>query len=182
MDLRANLKRLRLPPTALIPLAAHSTHKHLSLDAYLGLLSRQGYIERHRVGESAPSNKKGGKRGRASQGGGTQAGGATQGGGEEGGAFEWRWGNRAHSEVGEKSIAGFASEFMVERMGIEEDGDEEEGEEGEGAGAGAGAGGRAAREKGRRERERKEKARKNILEKMVKGFERSAGGNLSEIK
>jgi len=83
---------------------------------------------------------------------------------EDGTAFEWRWGNRAHSEVGEMAIAGFAAEFMVERMGLEE----EEGEEGGGRGGAA--------------RERRDKAKKNILEKMVKGFERSAGGNLSEIK
>jgi melanoma-associated antigen len=162
VDLRANLKRLRLPPTANITFNAQSTHKQMTVDAYLTLLSRQGYIEQQRVGEAGKKAAAGGKRGRPSA---TQANAAA---GEEGTAFEWRWGNRAHSEVGEMGIAGFAAEFMVERMGIEE-------EEGEDGAAGERGGGGAARA-------RREKARKNILEKMIKGFERSAGGNLSEIK
>jgi len=69
--------------------------------------------------------------------------------------------------VGEVSIAKFAAEFMVERMmGL----DNEDGED-----DGGGGGGRAAMA-------RKEQAKKDILEKMLKGFDRSAGGNLSEIK
>jgi melanoma-associated antigen len=164
VDLRGNLKRLRLPPTAIVTFNAQSTHKQMTVDAYLTLLSRQGYIERQRIGDAAAASKKGGagsKRGRAPAA--TQQANAA----DDGAAFEWRWGNRAHSEVGEMAIAGFAAEFMVERMGLEE----EEAEEGGGGGRGAGAA-----------RERRDQARKNILEKMVKGFERSAGGNLSEIK
>lgn len=163
VDLRANLKRLRLPPTAPITFNERSTHRQMTLDAYLALISRQGYVERQRIGDAVgKKGGAGGKRGRASAGmSATQQANSV----EDGATFEWRWGNRAHSEVGEMGIAAFAAEFMVERMGLEE----EEAEEG-----GRGGGGAA--------RERREKARKNILEKMVKGFERSAGGNLSEIK
>ena len=81
----------------------------MTLDAYLALLSRQGYVERQRVGEAGKKTAAGGKRGRAPAA--TQANAAA---GEEGTAFEWRWGNRAHSEVGEMAIAAFAAEFMVE--------------------------------------------------------------------
>lgn len=65
-------------------------------------------------------------------------------------AYEWRWGNRAHSEVGEAAIASFAAEFMVERN---EDGGE-----------------------------RSEAQRLKELERMSKGIERAAGGELAEIK
>lgn len=151
MDLRANLKRLRLPPTAIISYNAQSTHKQITVDAFLNLLSRQGYIERQRLGD--PGKAAGGKRGRAPA--------ATQANTEDGATYEWRWGNRAHSEVGEVGIGAFAAEFMVERMGVNEGEDE---------------GGRGAA-KGRRE-----EARKKVLEKMVKGIGRAAGGSLAEIK
>lgn len=153
MDLRAYLKRLRLSPSAAVLFNARSTHKHMNVDAFLALLSRQGYIDRQRIGEMSKSA--GGKRGRASA--------ATQANAEDGVTYEWRWGNRAHSEIGERGIAGFAAEFMVERIG--EDEEEEEG-------------GRAnaARE------QRREEARRKVLEKMVKGIQRAAGGELAEIK
>jgi len=152
MDLRANLKRLRLPPTANISFNSQSTHKQITADAYLSLLCRQGYIERQRLGE--PGKAPGGKRGRAPA--------ATQANTEEGATYEWRWGNRAHSEVGEMGIGAFAAEFMVERMGVEEEEDEE-------GGRGAGKG-------------RRDDARKQVLEKMIKGIGRAAGGSLAEIK
>ncbi|KAF7983597.1 hypothetical protein HWV62_20497 [Athelia sp. TMB] len=152
MDLRSNLKRMRLPPTANVTFNSRSTHKQMTVDAFLGLLSRQGYIERHRIGDTG--NKKagaGGKRGRAPA--------ATQGNAEDGATFEWRWGNRAHSEVGEQAIASFAAEFMVERMG----GHDEE-------------------EEGGANNQRRVAAKNAALEKMAKGISRAAGGELSEIK
>jgi len=151
MDLRANLKRLRLPPTAVISFNAQSTHKQLTVDAFLSLLCRQGYIDRQRLGDSGKAA--GGKRGRAPA--------ATQANAEDGATYEWRWGIRAHSEVGEMGIGTFAAEFMVERMGVDEDEDE---------------GGRGVA-KGRRD-----EARKKVLEKMIKGIGRAAGGSLVEIK
>lgn len=152
MDLRSNLKRLRLPPTATISFNAQSTHKQITVDAYLNLLCRQGYIEHQRLGDAGKAP--GGKRGRAPA--------ATQANAEEGATYEWRWGNRAHSEVGEMGIGTFAAEFMVERMGME---DEEEEDGGRGAGKG-----------------KRNDARKKLLEKMIKGIGRAAGGSLAEIK
>ncbi|EED83309.1 predicted protein [Postia placenta Mad-698-R] len=114
-DLLAILKRLHLPPGSAIPLSARSTHQGMAVDAYLTQLMRQGYLDRQRTGDA----KGGGKRGRGP--------GAAQGGaGDDGGAvFEWRWGGRAMAEVGEKAIARFMAEFMVERPG--DDSEEEDG-------------------------------------------------------
>lgn len=158
VDLRSNLKRLRLPPTANIAFNARSTHRQLTVDAFLAQLSRQGYIERHRIGDTG--NKKagaaGGKRGRAPA--------ATQGNAEDGATYEWRWGNRAHSEVGEQAIAAFAAEFMVERMGDQGQDDDDEGAANNANNA------------------RRQAERLVALERMVKGIGRAAGGELAEIK
>lgn len=42
--------------------------------------------------------------------------------------YEWRWGARAHAEVGEQAIAAFVAEFMAERMvrGNEDDDDDDD--------------------------------------------------------
>lgn len=141
-DLLAILKRLHLPPGSAIPLSARSTHQGMAVDAYLTQLMRQGYLDRQRTGDA----KGGGKRGRGP--------GAAQGGaGDDGGAvFEWRWGGRAMAEVGEKAIARFVAEFMVERPGDdseEEDGGGQQDEDG---------------------------SRKKQLDAIMKGIERAAAG------
>ncbi|KZT30154.1 hypothetical protein NEOLEDRAFT_1127013, partial [Neolentinus lepideus HHB14362 ss-1] len=97
LALRAYLKKLRLTSINFTPI---STHKSISVDTYLSQLIRQGYLDRHRVGENVQK-----KRGRPTQ---------TQG--EDNVAVEWRWGTRAQSEVGELGVARFMAEFMVERM------------------------------------------------------------------
>jgi len=110
LALRAYLKKLRLTSINFTPI---STHKSVSIDTYLSQLIRQGYLDRHRVGENVQK-----KRGRPSQ---------TQG--EDNVAVEWRWGTRAQSEVGELGVARFMAEFMVERMIENEDDEDEEGDE-----------------------------------------------------
>ncbi|TFY73507.1 hypothetical protein EWM64_g10505, partial [Hericium alpestre] len=45
MDLRTNLRRLRLPANVAIPLSAQSTHRTIPLDAFLSQLVRQGYLD-----------------------------------------------------------------------------------------------------------------------------------------
>ncbi|EIW77728.1 MAGE-domain-containing protein [Coniophora puteana RWD-64-598 SS2] len=151
MDLRAYLKRLRLPAgTGTVPTSALSTHRNMPIDTFLSQLVRQGYLDRVRLGDPKGGAGGGaGKRGRPPA--------ATQGGGEDGAqaAYEWRWGNRAFSEVGEKAVAEFMAEFMVERSRGEAIEEEEE-EGGEGV-------------------ERKHQA-------MFKGIERAAGGKLADIR
>ncbi|KAJ3718087.1 MAGE-domain-containing protein [Lentinula guzmanii] len=152
-ELRATLRQLHLPPGASVPLG-RSAHNHLpgtggnsnvTIEAYLQLLMRQGYIDRISSDEAGkPVKTSGGKRGRA----------AANIDAEDGeNKYDWRWGPRAHSEIGEKAIQEFISEFMVEISGRQDNQDD-----GEGA----------------RVQER--------LKKMMNGIEKAAGGNISDIK
>ncbi|CDO72663.1 hypothetical protein BN946_scf184985.g82 [Trametes cinnabarina] len=120
-DLRAILKRLQLPSNVSIPLSSQSTTQNLSIDAYLSLLSRQGYLDKHRLGTAGRGAP---KRARASQ----RASQAVAGAHDDSvlAAYEWRWGPRAHAEVGERGIAKFVAEFMAVRPGG--GGDDEDGE------------------------------------------------------
>ena len=87
---------------------------------------------------------------------------ATQGdGADDGTTWEWRWGHRSHSEIGEKAVAQFAAEFMVEsERRATEALEEEDGE------------GRA----GARKREQRAAEAKRRLETVLKGIRRAAGG------
>ncbi|KAF9233264.1 MAGE-domain-containing protein [Melanogaster broomeanus] len=149
LDLRANLKRLRIPSTGTVPMNAQSTHKALSIDLFLGQLMRQGYIDRVRTGDNKAA---GGKRGRGPA--------ATQVNADDNQAYEWRWGTRAHSEIGEQGVGSFVAEFMVERT-RQDDGDGDEDDEENGG---------PARGRGRG------------WQSVLKGIERAAGGNLADIK
>ncbi|KAJ6472320.1 MAGE family-domain-containing protein [Mycena vitilis] len=159
-DLRATLARLRLPSSSSIPFSATATHRTLSLDLYLTLLLRQGFLDRAAVGgDAANKAAKGagrGKRTRVAAADEDQAGGQT---------YEWRWGARAQSEVGEQAVAAFVTEFMVSAEGGGEDAED---------GAEDNAAGRA-----RANKKRADAA--NRLEKMAKGIERAAGGQLAAI-
>ncbi|ETW76530.1 hypothetical protein HETIRDRAFT_455067 [Heterobasidion irregulare TC 32-1] len=157
MDLRTALKRLRLVPTASIPLSAASTHRSIQLEAYLSLLLRQGYLDRIRLGGS----KGGNKRGRTTQ---SQA--QTQHDGDGEVAWEWRWGVRAMTEIGEAPVARFVAEFIAERMASNDSESEDEDDNGE-----------AAR---KRAKKRKEEANKR-LDALTKGIEKAAGGDLQEV-
>ncbi|KAN0078491.1 MAGE family domain containing protein [Tylopilus felleus] len=162
LDLRANLKRLRITNNGTIPSNAQSTHRSMHIDIFLQHLVRQGYLDRVRLGDVKATGK---RRGRIS---------ATQGSGnveETPQAYEWRWGNRAHSEVGEQAVARFVGEFMVERKRMV---DVEE-EEAEGA-RGSGGGRRRGKQK------QKEGGLEKQLETTVKAIERAAGGSLTDVK
>ncbi|KAF8824279.1 hypothetical protein HHX47_DHR8000455 [Lentinula edodes] len=111
---RGALRQLHLPMGASVPLG-RSAHDHSSgtggtatftIEAYLQLLIRQGYINRVVSGEAGkPAKAAGGKRGRLSTAGGNLD-------GEDGeNKYEWRWGPRTHSEIGEKAVQEFVAEF-----------------------------------------------------------------------
>ncbi|KAI8976336.1 MAGE family-domain-containing protein [Trametes punicea] len=119
-DLRAILKRLQLPSNAPVPLSSQSTNQSLTIDAYLAQLTRQGYLDKHRLGTARGAPK----RARAAQHGNTQA---AAGAHDDSvlAAYEWRWGPRAHAEVGERAVAQFVAEFMAVRPGAEEDEEED---------------------------------------------------------
>ena len=79
---------------------------------------------------------------------------------DESATYEWRWGPRAHAEIGERAIAEFIAEFMAERVirEYEKDGDEEGGQ--------------------RMDDEEREK----VLSNYMKEITRAAGGKMSEIR
>ncbi|KAJ7360993.1 hypothetical protein DFH08DRAFT_362829 [Mycena albidolilacea] len=176
-DLRATLKRLRLPAVGTIGFSTASTHRTLSLDAYLTLLIRQGFLDRQQVGGDGAGANKGGAKAKRTP---VQAQDDDAGGQH---TYEWRWGARAQSEVAEKAVAGFVAEFMVQDEGMGGMGDAEEEEEDEGMegmgdaeeeedAGGSGAG---------RARTNKKADAVNKLERMTKGIERAAGGQLAGI-
>ncbi|KAI0764243.1 MAGE family-domain-containing protein [Trametes elegans] len=117
-DLRSILKRLQLPPSAAVPLSSQAPTQQLPIDAYLSQLTRQGYLDRARVGGTGARGAP--KRARVSQH-------AAVAGAQDDSvlaAYEWRWGPRAMAEVGERAVAQFVAEFMAVRPG--EDGGEED--------------------------------------------------------
>lgn len=105
-ELRALLKRLRLHSGTQLAYNEHTTHAELTLETFLSQAIRQGYLDRTRIGETKGPGAK--KRGRAP---------ATQNpdGQDDGHLWEWRWGHRAFSEIGEVGIAKLAAELMVQR-------------------------------------------------------------------
>ncbi|KAG9316784.1 MAGE-domain-containing protein [Chiua virens] len=121
VDLRANLKRLRIPQGSNIPSNAQSMHRTMAIDSFLQHLVRQGYLDRVRLGDTKSTGK---RRGRLS---------STQVNTDENPqAYEWRWGNRAHAEVGEQAVATFVGEFMVEQTTMADVEEEEAGAAGSG--------------------------------------------------
>ncbi|PSR84216.1 hypothetical protein PHLCEN_2v5504 [Hermanssonia centrifuga] len=144
-ELRSLLKRMRLPGAANVPQNNQSPLQMFTFDAFLTICIRQGYLDRQRVGELKGAGK---KRGRAAVG--------TQAGDDNANAWEWRWGSRAMSEVGEVDIARFITDFMVERERAEAGGEDEEDED---------------------EKQEAEKRR----EQVMKGVERAASGGLAGI-
>lgn len=90
---------------------------------------------------------------------------------EEGTSFEWRWGSRAHSEVGEQAIAQFVAEFMVGHISNRRRGNEDESEEE----------GNVGRRGANRHPKSKEEEKDKILQNMLKGITRAVGGPLQEI-
>ncbi|KAF8839978.1 MAGE-domain-containing protein, partial [Paxillus ammoniavirescens] len=157
LELRGNLKRLRIPSSGTVPTNAQSTHRGMPIDTYLSQLVRQGYIDRVRLGDNKAA---GGKRGRGPA--------ATQVNADDNQAYEWRWGTRAHSEIGEQSIASFVAEFMIDRTRQNEA--EEDEEENDGPARGRGRG------------KKKQGGVEKRLATMLKAIERASGGNLADIK
>ena len=152
-DLRNHLKTLHLtsnPALQPVKLTATSTVRSMNLDGYLTNVLKQGYLDRQQVGgDPAKKGKKSGAGAKRLR---TQAEDL-----EEGRTYEWRWGPRAHVEVGEENVGRFIAEFMIES---DADADDE------------GAGGAAAARK----------RQEDIMKKMYGGIEKAAGGTLAELK
>jgi hypothetical protein len=143
-DLRAQLKRLNLDYGANIPVSVQATHQTVTIENFLSQAQRSNYLEQSRVGADGTS-KRGGKRGR--------------GGDDDNVQYEWRWGPRAHSEIGEQGIGRFLAEFMAERSTAEQ-GDDDSDDDGA-------------------ERQR---ALRKMTEKRFQGIETAAGGTLHDVR
>ncbi|KAJ6535046.1 hypothetical protein B0H19DRAFT_437041 [Mycena capillaripes] len=161
-DLRATLKRLRLPATGTTGFSATSTHRTRSLDAYLTLLMRHGFLDRQQGGgDGAGGNKKGGgAKGKRTW---VQAQDDDVGGQQ---TYEWRWGARTRrARSGRRRWRGQWQSLWYRTRGWGMAMDER--------GGGSGAG---------RARANEEKAdAANKWERMTKGIERAAGGQLAEV-
>ncbi|KAG9096919.1 hypothetical protein FRC06_008195 [Ceratobasidium sp. 370] len=175
--LKRLLKPLGLTPTTDMLLPITMPRRKMKFQDFLGHLTKLGYLERQRAATANPgSTQQPRKRGRQSQ--------ATQAGDddEDGSAVEWRWGSRAYAEIGERAVAEFMVDFMVERAMRDaaralrrqkqtqggEEGEEDEDEEGE----------RVERVK---DKAALEERGKKMREAMMRDVERSAGGHLSEV-
>ncbi|GAA5889471.1 hypothetical protein JCM5296_006372 [Sporobolomyces johnsonii] len=100
------LRRLQLYPSSIIPLTLASPHpEHLTLSAYLALLTKQQYLERGKSGQAAQTGQA--TRGRTQGPSRTQR--TTADGVQESGdpSVEWRWGSRAEAEIGEEGVGKF---------------------------------------------------------------------------
>jgi melanoma-associated antigen len=142
------LKRLKLRENDLVELPATSPHRTVMVDAFLNELTRKHYLDRSKIGVAT------GKRGRGAV---SQA--------DDGEGYEWRWGPRAFSEIGEQAIGLFVAEFMTEHRTVAEDSSDEEGD---------------ARARGAKRKARKEENEKRV-QAMLRGIEREAGGELLDV-
>ena len=121
VQLKNQLKQFHLHWTTKFPLPPYQSVKEISLEDYLSQLVKQNYLDRVRSelpGATASQNK-GRRKSRLDD------------NGEEG-VFEWKWGTRAHAEMGEESIAQFMADFMhtrwleEQRQIVQEEEEEEE--------------------------------------------------------
>lgn len=127
----ANLKRLNLRLETTLPLhpSALKPEKQ-TLNTFLGLLIKQGYLEKTRLSNPA---KTGGatqagaaatqrvRATQATQRAATQAANDDEAGKHGNTDEEWRWGPRAFKEIGEDGIAGFILDFYKTRGNIGRD-------------------------------------------------------------
>ncbi|KAG9075416.1 hypothetical protein FS749_012921 [Ceratobasidium sp. UAMH 11750] len=185
--LKRLLKPLGLTPTAEMLLPITTPRRKMKFQDFLTHLTKLGYLERQRAATATAgaggSTQQARKRGRQSQA--TQATGDDD---EDGSAVEWRWGSRAHAEIGERAVAEFMVDFMVERAmrdaaralrrqkqtqgGEDDEGGDEDEDEDEGEGE------RVERAK---DKAALEERGKKMREVMMRDVERSAGGHLSEV-
>ncbi|KAI5121740.1 hypothetical protein M0805_009030 [Coniferiporia weirii] len=151
-ELKKHLKSFRLSLSSTIEFAPHATHKSATIEAYLSTLVKQGYLDKVKVGPAGAPRATQGKRARNAD------------ADEEGVSYEWRWGARAQAEVGELAIAQFVAEFMAERVLRDTgrgDGDDES--------------------TGPQRRDFDEEEGQRVLDSMMKGITRAAGGKLNDI-
>ncbi|CEL57145.1 hypothetical protein RSOLAG1IB_08377 [Rhizoctonia solani AG-1 IB] len=174
--LRALIKPLGLTPNAemFVPISNH--HRRMKFPEFLTHLTKLGYLERARAATALAGTQQPKKRGRQSQ--------VAADDDDDGATIEWKWGSRAHAEMGEKAVAEFMVEFMVERAikdaarqlrrnGPTQGGDEEDDDDEANVG-------RAERNEREKDKAALEARAEKMREAMMRDVERSAGGHLSD--
>ncbi|CAE6444433.1 unnamed protein product [Rhizoctonia solani] len=176
--LRGLLKPLGLTPNAEMFLPISNHRRRMKFPEFLTHLTKLGYLERTRAATAIAGTQPAKKRGRQSQA-------ATAGDDDEDGAtIEWKWGSRAHAELGERAVAEFMVDFMVERAikdaarqlrrnAQTQGGDEDEEDDEENVG-------RAERNEREKDKAALEARAEKMREAMMRDVERSAGGHLSD--
>ncbi|KZO97255.1 MAGE-domain-containing protein, partial [Calocera viscosa TUFC12733] len=171
-QLRSYLKKLGVHSTLGIVTASN---KNISLDAFLSMLTRLGYLDRIRthlpgLGTQAPATQAAGRGRRARGADDTEEGDVS---------YEWRWGPRADAEISEKRAAEFIADvYLKRREEIQEVEDSEDDEDEQPARKGRGRGKNDEAAERRREKQAKKEKERKEMERILKEVERAAGGNL----
>ena len=103
VQLKKHLKTFHLGFSSILSLPPRSSEREIKLEAYLLNLVKQNYLDRVRVGfpgSTAPAQSQPSRRKSRMEDDDGEA------------SFEWRWGSRAHAEIGEDSVAGYVADFM----------------------------------------------------------------------
>ncbi|KIO22925.1 hypothetical protein M407DRAFT_114394 [Tulasnella calospora MUT 4182] len=171
-QLKRQLKSFHLYFNTKLPSPAFSSRDEQTLFDHLSDMIKQNYLDRVRV---------------------PMPGGAPTGGArrksrkaadeEEEGLYEWRWGSRAHAEIGEQNVAEFICDFM-RKSWLDEQlkllGEDEEDEERTGAGRRGKNAARNPRRRAEKEAELEDKAEK-YGERLLKDVARVAGSELTRV-
>ncbi|CAE6362470.1 unnamed protein product [Rhizoctonia solani] len=179
--LRGLIKPLGLTPNAEMFLPISNHRRRMKFPEFLTHLTKLGYLERARAATAMAGTQQPKKRGRQSQ--------VAADDEEDGATIEWKWGSRAHAEMGERAVAEFMVDFMVERAikdaarqlrrnGPTQSGDEED--EGEDEDEDEGNVGRGERNERAKDKAALDARAEKMREAMMRDVERSAGGHLSD--
>ncbi|PWN42682.1 MAGE-domain-containing protein [Ceraceosorus guamensis] len=185
-DFRAQLHRLSLEPSTILPNALCPEHAEQSassrcsqrtsdrptLSVFLDQLVRQGYLERVKSAAAPPGTAAG--TGTSSKGRRAIASKRKDGEGRPGEVdnFEWRWGARAEVEVGEPNIAAFVKEVYLTSEDADDSEDAEPSAATRGSGRRSGANAAESRTTQRSNRDTQKEAL------LLRDIERAAGSQL----
>ncbi|KAG8994802.1 hypothetical protein FRB90_000339, partial [Tulasnella sp. 427] len=101
-QLKRQLKSFHLYFNSTLPSPTYSSQDEKTLFEHLSDMIKQSYLDRVRVQVPGGTTVQGGTRRKSRKA-------ADE---DEEGLFEWRWGSRAHAEIGEQNVAEFICEFM----------------------------------------------------------------------
>ncbi|KAG9010638.1 hypothetical protein FRB90_007760 [Tulasnella sp. 427] len=171
-QLKRQLKSFHLYFNSKLPSPTYSSQDEKTLFEHFSDMIKQNYLDRVRVQVPGGTTVQGGARRKSRKA-------ADE---DEEGLFEWRWGSRAHAEIGEQNVAEFICEFM-QRTWLDEQkqllGEEDEGDE-QPTTSRKGRNTRNTKSRAEKEAELEEKADK-YGERLLKDVTRVAGSELTKV-